>query len=152
MFCHLMWKNTPLGNVHHRLSKLLNKYCMRLSKCQNFAISTFTRVKEMGSGLLLMMILVLGPKVHLITERLKQKKMCVLTHTLLLMRVKLFPMSFHLSKRLNDHSSGFPRSSLLKVVILFYYRKVVSSNRSRLEAHAAFFRLLMKGIFDSYVL
>ena len=27
----------------------------------------------MGSGLLLMMILVIGPKVHLITERLKQK-------------------------------------------------------------------------------
>ena len=32
------------------------------------------------------------------------------------------------------------------------YRKVVSSNTSRLEAHAGFFRLLSKGIFDSYVL
>ena len=40
----------------------------------HFAISTFARLKEMSSGLLLMMILVIGPKVHLITERLKQKK------------------------------------------------------------------------------
>ena len=32
------------------------------------------------------------------------------------------------------------------------YRKVASSNMSRLEAHAGFFRLLMKGIFDPYVL
>ena len=32
------------------------------------------------------------------------------------------------------------------------YRKVASSNTSRLEAHAGFFRLLMKGIFDPYVL
>ena len=32
------------------------------------------------------------------------------------------------------------------------YRKVVSSNMSRLEAHAGFFRLLMKEIFDLYVL
>ena len=33
-----------------------------------------------------------------------------------------------------------------------YYCKVVSSNSSRLEAHEGFFRLLMKGIFDPYVL
>ena len=32
------------------------------------------------------------------------------------------------------------------------YRKVASSNRSCLEAHAGIFRLLMKGIFDPYVL
>ena len=32
------------------------------------------------------------------------------------------------------------------------YRKVANSNMSRLEAHAGFFRLLMKGIFDPYVL
>ena len=32
------------------------------------------------------------------------------------------------------------------------YRKVVSSNTSRLEAHADFFRLLMKRMFDPYVL
>ena len=32
------------------------------------------------------------------------------------------------------------------------YRKVVSSNTSRLDAHAGFFRLLVKGIFNPYVL
>ena len=32
------------------------------------------------------------------------------------------------------------------------YSKVASSNMSRLEAHAGYFRLLMKGIFDPYVL
>ena len=32
------------------------------------------------------------------------------------------------------------------------YRKVASSNTSRLEAHAGFFKLLMKGIFDPYLL
>ena len=32
------------------------------------------------------------------------------------------------------------------------YRKVASSNTSRLEAHAGFFRLLMKEIFDAYIL
>ena len=32
------------------------------------------------------------------------------------------------------------------------YRKVVSFNTSHLEAHAGFFILLMKGIFDPYVL
>ena len=36
--------------------------------------------------------------------------------------------------------------------LLLIYRKVASSNTSRLEAHASFFRLLMKGIFDPYVL
>ena len=34
---------------------------------------------------------------------------------------------------------------------LIIYRKVASSNTSRLEAHAGFFGLLMKGIFDPYV-
>ena len=32
------------------------------------------------------------------------------------------------------------------------YRKVRSTSLSRLEAHAGFFRLLMKGIFGPYVL
>ena len=32
------------------------------------------------------------------------------------------------------------------------YCKVTSSNTSRIEAHAGFFRLLLKGIFDPYVL
>ena len=32
------------------------------------------------------------------------------------------------------------------------YRKVASSNTSHVESHAGFFRLLMKRIFDPYVL
>ena len=32
------------------------------------------------------------------------------------------------------------------------YRKISSSNTSRLEAYVGFFRLLVKGIFDPYVL
>ena len=32
------------------------------------------------------------------------------------------------------------------------YRKIASSNTSHLEAHASCFRLLMKGIYDPYVL
>ena len=32
------------------------------------------------------------------------------------------------------------------------YRKIASSNTSRLEAHAGFFRLFMKGVFGPYVL
>ena len=33
----------------------------------------------------------------------------------------------------------------------WFCRKVASSNTSRLEAHAGFFRLLVKGVFDPYV-
>ena len=47
-----------------------------------------------------------------------------------------------------DKSSSF-------VMMTFIYHKVATSNTSRLEARAGFFRLLMKGmkgIFDSYVL
>ena len=36
--------------------------------------------------------------------------------------------------------------------ILYRYRKIASSNTSRLEAHVGFFRLLMKGIFGPYVM
>ena len=36
-------------------------------------------------------------------------------------------------------------------LVAIVYRKVASSNMSRLEAHAGFFRLLMKGTFDPYV-
>ena len=32
------------------------------------------------------------------------------------------------------------------------YRKIASSNTSRLEAHVGFFRMLMKGTFGPYVL
>ena len=37
-------------------------------------------------------------------------------------------------------------------IISFDYRKVPSFNMSHLEAHAGFFRLLMKEISDPYVL
>ena len=37
-------------------------------------------------------------------------------------------------------------------VVCYTHRKFASSNTSRLEAHAGFFRLLMKGIFNPYVL
>ena len=40
----------------------------------------------------------------------------------------------------------------LCVTVKRTYRKVVSSNTSRFETHAGLFRLLMKGIFDAYVL
>ena len=33
-------------------------------------------------------------------------------------------------------------------LVAIVYRKVASSNTSRLEAHAGFFRLLMKGTYD----
>ena len=39
-------------------------------------------------------------------------------------------------------------STLLALI----FRKIGSSNTSRLEAHVGFFRLLMKGFFGSYVL
>ena len=47
-------------------------------------------------------------------------------------------------------ASHLPHSSSLQFYEFFKYRKVASSNMSRLEAHAGFFRLLMKGIFDPY--
>ena len=44
------------------------------------------------------------------------------------------------------------RSTFLVLLVhetfTYKYRKVASSNASRLEAHAGFFRLLMKGILD----
>ena len=36
--------------------------------------------------------------------------------------------------------------------LCFMFPKVASSNTSHLEAHAGFFRLLIKGIFNPYVL
>ena len=43
-------------------------------------------------------------------------------------------------------------SSLGEFAFDFKYRKIISSNTSCLEAHECLFRLLMKGIFDPYVL
>ena len=65
------------------------------------------------------------------------------------------------------HKAWMPWTTLLQICVSYHivllghngaknfhvaYRKIVSSNTSRLEAHASFFRLLMKGIFDPYVL
>ena len=49
-------------------------------------------------------------------------------------------------------SNARAAKSKLFVISNFKYRKVASSNTSRLEAHIGFFRLLMKGIFGPYVL
>ena len=49
----------------------------------------------------------------------------------------LFAFQFHLCSALKS---------------IAYYRKVASSNTSRLKAHAGFFKLLMEGIFDTCVL
>ena len=50
----------------------------------------------------------------------------------------------------------FGESSLLKDLTCcmhkWTYRKVASSNTSHLEAYAGKYRLLLKGIFDTYVL
>ena len=48
---------------------------------------------------------------------------------------------------------GSSLTNILQVVEfhVLTYCKVLNSNTSRLEAHAGFFRLLMKGIFDPYV-
>ena len=57
----------------------------------------------------------------------------------------LYP-SYMLKKRL-------VQKSLERFILaIFDYRKVASSNTSRLEAHSGFFTLLMKGIFDLYTL
>ena len=47
---------------------------------------------------------------------------------------------------------GCQIASLQGFISSTIYSKVVSSNMSRLEAHAGLFRLLMKKIFDPYVL
>ena len=48
------------------------------------------------------------------------------------------------------------QNSMMKICSLLSqairYHKVASSNTSHLAAHAGFFRLLMKEIFDPYVL
>ena len=43
------------------------------------------------------------------------------------------------------------RDTFLLQKALNTYRKIASSNMSRLEAHVGFFRLLMKWIFGPYV-
>ena len=46
-----------------------------------------------------------------------------------------------------------PGKDITRMLTLkFTYSKVEGSNTSRLEEHAGFFKLLMKGIFNPYVL
>ena len=52
-------------------------------------------------------------------------------------------------KSLNNKTKAYFQSNLHSDCT--NYRKVASSNTSHLEAHAGFFRLLMKGIFDPYM-
>ena len=54
--------------------------------------------------------------------------------------------SWHIS---DEWRIWYENISILK--FFHQYRKVASSNTSRLEAHAGFFRLFMKGIFDPYI-
>ena len=65
-------------------------------------------------------------------------------HNIQICMISLTIFSLIMQRGPSISSCGLP----IKVV----YRKVASSNTSRLEAHAGFFRLLMKGIFDPYVL
>ena len=62
----------------------------------------------------------------------------------------------HMPENKNKILSPFSiaqRLSLDQLLLFLHtYRKVASSNTSCLEAHVGFFRLLMKGIFDPYVL
>ena len=43
------------------------------------------------------------------------------------------------------------QASQSRLYVSSMYCKVVSSNTSRFKAHAGFFRLLVKGVFDPYV-
>ena len=54
--------------------------------------------------------------------------------------------------RLTQSSDIFVLYFRQVLVVCYTHCKVASSNTSCLEAHAGFFRLLMKGIFDPYVL
>ena len=60
-------------------------------------------------------------------------------------RPQLFTHTFVYRSR---HRSSVERTVCKKWGAKTKYRKVTSSNMSRFEAHAGFFRLLMKGIFD----
>ena len=46
---------------------------------------------------------------------------------------------------------NFSRMNVFAICV-YNYRRVTSSNTPRLEPHPGFYRLLMKGIFDAYLL
>ena len=51
------------------------------------------------------------------------------------------------------YALSWQEKDIVKVKLhICMYRKITSSNTSRLEAHVGFFRLLKKGIFGPYVL
>ena len=62
-----------------------------------------------------------------------------------------FIISYLMSQACHPGTSNLFKTDV-EYGISIEYRIVESSNSSCLEAHAGFFRLLMKGIFDPYVL
>ena len=85
-----------------------------------------------------------------------QRNCCCIFSNLFLVRnyyPAFFKRFFRFFLKLNfvcllRHFSHFKQIRIAKIV----YRKVSSSNTSHLGKHAGFFKLLMKGIFDPYVL
>ena len=63
---------------------------------------------------------------------------------------KIAEREFQILTLMNFHEPHIIFNDLHPLIRL--YRKMASSNTSRLEAHPGFFRLLIKGIFDPYVL
>ena len=54
-------------------------------------------------------------------------------------------------QKLSDFTFKIFAHLLIHITYQFIYHEVASSITSRLEAHAGFFRLLMKEIYDPYV-
>ena len=70
-----------------------------------------------------------------------------------LSRLKVLGLINQANVCLSDYQSDYQAIKALKREVgINRYREVASSNTSRLEAHAGFFRMLMKGIFNPYVL
>ena len=82
----------------------------------------------------------------------------VWNHPYILLKAKVIWYSFMLNTqyRYKKFNLTLPAQNGIWVKFVdkvsFTYRKIASSNTSRLEAHVGFFRLLMKGIFGPYVL
>ena len=77
---------------------------------------------------------------------------------------KLFSLTFDFYRTCLNFQGTYFKTDYLDVLMFSFkkrapkrqiqheYRKIASSNTSRLETHEAFFRLLMKRIFGPYVL
>ena len=70
----------------------------------------------------------------------------------MLSNLKFHMNLFKRALKLNFFLDKFFAHLVFDVIFNFQYCKLASSNTSCLEAYAGFFRLLMKGIFDGYVL